>query len=399
MPPEEATKNKQLNPIRLTLQEAPVIGTTSAGQKITMGGFSGLRFLGRSPSGLYRFVTHTDRGPNADEQISLRGQERPFALQGFQPRLVFLDADVRLKKLVVSREVPLTYKDGKPVIGLPPASAGAKSELAVDLHLNPLPPPTERGLDLEGVALAHDGTFWMAEEYGPSLLQFSADGVLLNELSPGKGLPDYFRHRRMNRGFESVAVRGKSLWAALESPLDNPPSKDEANSKASRLTRLVEMDPARRVALAQFAYILDEADSGKINDICFDGPESLLVLERGDAGRGRTWKKIYRAHLSAATNLQRLSSKVGGKTGTLESLLPKDYPINMLAPVRKQLVADLGELGVTEEKPEGIDVVDDKFMAVICDNDFGLGGGLDPKTGALEAKHEPAALYFIPVQR
>ncbi len=55
-----------LHPIRLELTGTPVIGSTSVGQKIMMGGFSGLRFLGKSATGLYRFVTHTDRGPNAD---------------------------------------------------------------------------------------------------------------------------------------------------------------------------------------------------------------------------------------------------------------------------------------------------------------------------------------------
>jgi 3-phytase len=292
--------------------------------------------------------------------------------------------------------VPLTYKDGKPARGLPPETG---SEIAVDFHRNPIPPSQERGLDLEGIALAEDGTFWMAEEYGPSLLQFSADGVLLNELSPGKGLPDYFKYRRMNRGFEGVAVRGKTVWGALESPLDNPPSKLEANSKNSRLTRLIEMDPARKVALAQFAYILDEADTGKINDICFDSPETLLVLERGNAGKGKTWKKIYRAHLSAATNLQRLSSRIGGKTGTLESLLPKDFAVNCLAPVKKELVADLSKLGVHEDKPEGISMVDDKFIAVMIDNDFGMAGGLDHVNAIAETKDEPAALYFVPIKR
>ena len=388
MPPED----KQLKPIRLELQEAPVIGTTSSGQKITMGGFSGLRFLGRTPTGLYRFVTHTDRGPNTDEQVTARGQERPFGLPDFQPRIVFLEADVRLKKLFIAREVPLTYRDGKPVRGLPPED---NSEVAVDFHRDPIK-SNERGLDLEGIALAHDGTFWMAEEYGPSLVQFSADGVFLGELSPGKGLPDMFRHRRMNRGFEGVAVRGKSVWAALESPLDNPPSKGEVNSKSSRLTRLIEMDPSRRVSLAQFAYILDEADTGKINDIAFDGPDTLLVLERGGEGRHK-WKKLYRAHLSGATNLQRLSSKVGGKTGALESLLPKDFPANSLTPVRKELVLDLNEAGVPEEKAEGIDVVDDKFVALIIDNDFGLAGSLDHRNAVAETKDEPAALYFLPI--
>ena len=96
-----------MQPLRLELRAAPVIGRTSFGQEILLGGFSGLRFLGRSPSGLYRFLTHTDRGPNTDEKVTSRGQERPFGLPSFQPQIVFLEADLKLGKLFVSGLLPL----------------------------------------------------------------------------------------------------------------------------------------------------------------------------------------------------------------------------------------------------------------------------------------------------
>jgi len=382
-----------MEPIRLELSAAPVIGRTSSGQTIKMGGFSGLRFLGKSPTGLYRFVTHTDRGPNTDEMPSKIGQERPFGLPEFQPRIVFLEADLKLRKLYVSREVLLSHPNGKPVTGLPPETG---SEVAVDFHRQKIA-GDQRGLDLEGIAISPDGTFWMAEEYGPSLVRFSSDGVLIGQISPGKGLPEYFRHRRMNRGFEGVAISGNHIFAALESPLDNPPSEGEKNSKNSLFTRIVEFDPARNVVVSQYAYILDEADTGKLNDITMDGPDRMLVLERGTTS-GKEWRKIYRAHFSGATNLQRLSSKVGGKTGALESLSPKDFAANSLTPLKKELVLDLGKVGVNEEKPEGIDLIDDKFMAVICDNDFGLAGGLDHINAVAETKNEAPALYFLPIR-
>ena len=40
---------------------------TAAGQKLFLGGFSGLHFEGIDPkTGRYKFITHTDRGPNAE---------------------------------------------------------------------------------------------------------------------------------------------------------------------------------------------------------------------------------------------------------------------------------------------------------------------------------------------
>ena len=45
----------------------PSIGTTAGGQSIALGGFSGLAFEGiDTTTGRYKFVAHTDRGPNAE---------------------------------------------------------------------------------------------------------------------------------------------------------------------------------------------------------------------------------------------------------------------------------------------------------------------------------------------
>ncbi|MGZ3660055.1 MAG: esterase-like activity of phytase family protein [Bdellovibrionota bacterium] len=376
-----------MEPIRLEFFNPPVIGETSSGQRIYLGGFSGLRFLGRSPIGLYQFVTHTDRGPNTD---AIDG-ERPFGLPDFQPRLVFLDADVRLKKFFVRAQVPLTMKSGRRISGRP--REDSNSEVAVDFKGKRLVGDHD-GLDLEGVALASDGTFWLCDEYGPSLVRFSTDGVLLDQISPGKGLPETLRYRRLNRGFEGVAITGNKLYAALESPLDNPPSAKQKNSRQSHLTRIVEVDLARRTTTAQFSYMLEEADTGGISDLCMETPESMLVIEKG-----KGWKRLYRFSLAAATNLQRLSSAISGPGGSLERMTPKELAANGIAPVRKNLRLDLTALGMDEEKFEGVDRVDDKFIALITDNDFGLAGGLDRKNGVAETKEEKTALYFVPLLR
>ena len=42
----------------------PPAGFTAAGKRITLGGFSGLAYEGTTRDGKYKFVTHTDRGPN-----------------------------------------------------------------------------------------------------------------------------------------------------------------------------------------------------------------------------------------------------------------------------------------------------------------------------------------------
>ena len=62
----------------------PSIGTTTGGQTINLGGFSGLAFEGYAANGNMKFLTHTDRGPNGEPT----GQNRPFALPNFTPEIV-----------------------------------------------------------------------------------------------------------------------------------------------------------------------------------------------------------------------------------------------------------------------------------------------------------------------
>ena len=88
------------------------------------------------------------------------------------------------------------------------------------MDLNP------NGLDTEGIVRAHDGTFWLVDEYSPSLVHVSAGGKVLARYVP-KGLsltgadypvievlPSIFPTRKGNRGFEGLAQLpgGTSFW-------------------------------------------------------------------------------------------------------------------------------------------------------------------------------------------
>jgi hypothetical protein len=68
----------------------PSIGATAAGQQLFLGGFSGLHFEGvDSKTGRYKFITHTDRGPNAEPD----GINRPFLLPQFAPEIIRFERD------------------------------------------------------------------------------------------------------------------------------------------------------------------------------------------------------------------------------------------------------------------------------------------------------------------
>jgi hypothetical protein len=81
--------------------------------------------------------------------------------------------------------ITLTGKDGAPLVGLidPQASTG---ETLLDLNGNPLA-PSDHGLDSEGLVAMPDGTFWVSDEYGPSVVHFDAKGKELERLSPFNG--------------------------------------------------------------------------------------------------------------------------------------------------------------------------------------------------------------------
>ena len=124
------------------------------------------------------FWTVTDRGPNG--QIKVDGKKRrTFPVPGFDPAIV--------KVRVVGDRVAGAQGDpdhrhtsGKPVTGLPNQAARDEAPYTYDaktpLTYNP------NGLDTEGIVRAADGTFWLADEYGPSLVHVSARGKVLDAL-------------------------------------------------------------------------------------------------------------------------------------------------------------------------------------------------------------------------
>ena len=96
--------------------EMSSIGETAAGQKLFLGGFSGLHFEGIEPkTGHYKFITHTDRGPNAEPT----GIERPFLLPNFAPEIVRFELDRKTGALKLTQRIPLQRERGKRLTGLP----------------------------------------------------------------------------------------------------------------------------------------------------------------------------------------------------------------------------------------------------------------------------------------
>ncbi|MEV0320166.1 esterase-like activity of phytase family protein [Streptomyces sp. NPDC050658] len=402
-------------------EDAPRITSSATLGDVPLGAFSnallpgtvdddrGVR-LGGIGSDIYpagrkgEFWTVTDRGPNG--QIKVDGKKRrTFPVPGFDPAIVKIRVSGDTVKVIDAR--PLTTSSGKPVTGLPnqegrdeaPFTYDAKTPLTYDPN----------GLDTEGIVRAHDGSFWLVDEYGPSLVHVSARGKVLKRYVPEglnlsgadypvvEALPGILLNRKVNRGFEGLAqLPGGDLVMAVQSPLSLP---DEEAGEGSRTARLLRFSPKKQTVTAEYAYRFDpvgvvdpgEDDTSelKISSVVAVGRDRLLVEERTDkAARLQTVKLDRRADI------------LGDRwddTATQPSLEQLDDPADSGVPVlKKRLVVDLGRVQGVPDKIEGVALVNSRTLALINDNDFGMTDGpeaFDENGRLVDSGVESTVLY------
>lgn len=395
------------------VKNLPGIGATAAGQPLTLGGFSGLFFEGKTDDGKLKFVTHTDRGPNGEPT----GDRRPFLLPGFAPQLVRLQLDPATGEVTITQQINLTRADGSPLSGLPnTAIAGAtastpyQDEVPVDLKGNVLS-TDPLGADLEGVVVDGDGHFWMADEYRPAIYHFDPTGRLVERLVPigtaaaagaapgtfgSEVLPPVLAQRRQNRGFEAIALQGGKLYAFVQSPLRNPTTLTNSALNALRNVRVVEFDLATR-ATRQFLYVMDnpasvnadDSRADKIGDAVAMPGGGFLVVERDDDAvpadlPAQITKRVYAFNLTGATDITAKDTLYAGKS--LDQMTTAELTAVGVTPLAKVLHVDLAQAGYDRvQKVEGLAYVDADTIAVINDNDFGVAGiSIDNATGRFE---------------
>lgn len=350
------------------------------------------------------FWTVTDRGPNG--QIKVDGSKRrTFPVPGFDPAIVKIR--VAGGTVRVLDAIPITTASGKLVTGLSNQASRDEAPYSYDARTSLAYNPN--GLDTEGIVRAADGSFWLVDEYGPSLVHVSARGKVLKRYVPeglgltGTGypvveaLPSVLLHRKVNRGFEGLAqLPGGDLVMAVQSPLSLP---DTDAGEVSRTTRLLRFSPKKKAVTAEYAYRFDpvnvvdpsEDDTSelKISSVVAAGGNRLLVEERTD--------KAARLHL---VRLDRAANILGGPWDddtTSPSLEQLDDPAASGVPVlSKRLVVDLGTVKGVPGKVEGIARVDRDTLALINDNDFGMTdgeGAFDARGRLVDSGVETSVIY------
>lgn len=384
--------------------DRPVIGITSTfnpkdatktvlGQEIKLGGFSGLQFEGIAANGNLKFITHTDRGPNAEPVDLLKdvpGNERPFLLPNFQPEIDRFELNAATGKITLTQRIKLTGSNGKALTGLPNLQSGTPGlaytdEVGIDLFGNRLNNDPS-GADLEGIVVAKDGTFWLGDEYRPSIYHFDVNGKLIERLIPqgaatatGFGtpiLPAVYAQRRANRGIEGIAIDGNKLYTFMQSPLDNPDVANDANSKASSNVRILEYDTTTKAVTGEYLFQLTDIKvAEKIGDATSLGNGKFLITERDDNGTVKSFKSIFEIDISKATNISVAANLAKVPVGkTVDQLTAAELTTAGIISGAKKLVVSATSLGYTGvEKLEGLALLDNKTLAIINDNDFGVG--------------------------
>ncbi|MGL4550614.1 MAG: esterase-like activity of phytase family protein [Gemmataceae bacterium] len=242
----------------------------------------------------------------------------------------------------------------------------------------------QQRLDPEGVRVGRRGTVFLADEYGPALSEFGADGARRRTLAvPARFLPEWpaarpadelppknRRGRQPNRGMEGLAVTpdGSRLLGAMQSPLIQDGALDAKNERVGVNTRLLEVEVATG-RTREFVYPLGAADLG-VSEIVAVNARRFLVLERdGKAGTDAKVKRLYLIDTAGATDVSGVEALPAGKLPAAVVPVTKALFLDLLAPRFGLAGRDFPEkvegLAFGPDLPDGR-----RLLLVTADNDF-----------------------------
>jgi len=254
---------------------------------------------------------------------------------------------------------------------------------------------TGADLDPESFVKMPDGSFWVGEEFGPSLVHFSAEGVVIEKPvdipivpalrkyargSPFYRTPDHpdlrFLRNHGTRdelanlprsgGIEGLAINasGNRVYVSVEKPLHDDPMGER------RI--ILEFDPVRRTFTGNYwFYRTDRPDISLASLEAVDNRVMLVIERDTNEGRAAKIKRVYRFELG-----------VTNQSGFLA----------------KQLVCDLMNIddsdGLTHSEsgaiglgryyrfpyvtPECLMIIDSSTLLIANDNNYPMSSGRRP---------------------
>ena len=255
--------------------------------------------------------------------------------------------------------------------------------------------------DGEGIALAPSGEMYVSSERdfvgNPAIYRVNPEGVLQGGLpvdvkfQPAPSLAERTNGVFENYGFESLTISpdGTALYTAPEAALvqDGAVPTPEAGSTA----RIVRYDLATGLPVAEYAYAVDPvaaapvppgdvAEAGLSELLALDNRGTLLSLEGSFSEGVGDSAKLYLVETAGATDVSDVD----------------DLAAEEVRPVRKELLLDLGTLGIPLGNVEGMTlgpVLPDgrQSLVLVSDNDFGSAVSTQVIALALDLGAQPPA--------
>lgn len=317
-----------------------------------------------------------------------------YPLPGYVPSIygVEIGPDLVAK---ITAVLPLKGKSGRPVTGRPtPAAAGPKPEPVFGVDGKPLPTDPS-GVNPEALVRLSDGSFWLADTFGPSLIEVGPDGTIRRRFVPlGAGedfkdsdaevvasLPPILRQRRGGQGFRALALSPDEqfLYTVAAMPLMLP---DDASTRGSRHLRLFKIDRASGIVVGEYLYALDgverfRADAEgrprgqhevRVVEMAAAGQDKLLILEQVE--------KSSRLFQVALTEASRVMPELDAPDArpSLEMLDDAGLAARQLSPLAKSLVFESEKIAGLASRIEGFALLSPSELVAINDNDFGTDG-------------------------
>lgn len=317
-----------------------------------------------------------------------------YPLPGFVPSIYGIEIGSDFSARITA-VLPLKGKSGRPVSGRPtPSSTGPKAEPVFSVDGKGLP-GDPMGLNPEALVRLSDGSFWLADTFGPSLAEVRPDGTVRRRLVPAgtaddfkdadaeivPSLPALLRQRRPGQGFRALALSPdeQELYALTATPLAVP---DIASTAGSRQFRLLKIDRASGTVTGSYLYLAEPAErfsadndgrsrhAGEVRivEMAAVGPNRLLVLEQIE--------KSSRLFLVTLDEKNRIPPpfEAPETRPSLEALDAAGLANVGLVPLEKFPVLESEKAPGLPARIEGFAILSPSELVAINDNDFGVEG-------------------------
>ena len=239
-------------------------------------------------------------------------------------------------------------------------------------------------LDPEGLRVSPKGTFYISDEYGPRLMEFSRQGRLIRELTmpahyqcacPGttwrEENPNNVIGRQSNRGMEGLAISGDGsrLFGMMQSPLLQDCQRVNKTAEPVGRNCRLPVFSANGDLEAEYVYQLDN-ERLKLNEIVECGPDQLLTIERdGLSGSLAKCKNLMLVSLKEATNVAGREGALTDESAKNIKTVKKQVLLNLLDPqwhlAGDQMPEKIESLAFGPDLPDGR-----RLLIVVSDNDF-----------------------------